>query len=42
MERTMIKDIFKNPQEYADKIGADAYAKDAADTVRVVERLLRN
>ena len=27
-------------QEYADEIGADGYAKDAADTVRVAKRLL--
>ena len=27
-------------EEFAVEIGADAYAKDAADTVRVVERLL--
>lgn len=29
-------------EDFAEEIGADAYAKDAADTVRVVERLLRN
>ena len=28
-------------EDFAEEIGADAYAKDAADTVRVVERLLR-
>lgn len=28
-------------EEFAAEIGADAYAKDAADTVRVVERLLK-
>ena len=28
-------------EEFAEEIGADAYAKDAADTVRVVERLLK-
>lgn len=28
-------------EDFATEIGADAYAKDAADTVRVVERLLR-
>lgn len=27
--------------EYADEIGADGYARDAADTVRVVQKLLR-
>ncbi len=27
-------------QEYADEIGADGYAKDAADTVRVIKKLL--
>lgn len=27
-------------EDFATEIGADAYAKDAADTVRVVERLL--
>ena len=29
-------------EDFAEEIGADAYAKDAADTVRVVERLLRS
>ena len=29
-------------EEFAAEIGADAYAKDAADTVKVVERLLKN
>lgn len=28
-------------EDFAEEIGADAYAKDAADTVRVVERLLK-
>ncbi len=28
-------------EDFAEEIGADAYARDAADTVRVVERLLR-
>ena len=28
-------------EDFAVEIGADAYAKDAADTVRVVERLLK-
>lgn len=28
-------------EEFAEEIGADAYAKDAADTVKVVERLLQ-
>lgn len=28
-------------EDFAEEIGADAYAKDAADTVRVVERLLQ-
>jgi 5-methyltetrahydrofolate--homocysteine methyltransferase len=28
-------------QEYADKIGADKYAKDAMETVRFAERILK-
>ena len=28
-------------QEYADKIGADKYAKDAMETVRYAERILK-
>lgn len=29
-------------EDFAVEIGADAYAKDAADTVRVVERILKS